>query len=777
MNLKFKLSLSAAMLLGGILVTNAQSKLTPGSNMVLRQLRATKAGKTQGLYPASLKMTTPITQNNICALAKLSDGADIAELEKSGAKVKKLRGDFAIVSMPLSDVERIAAHPAIRVMDLGTPYHTHMLAARKSTGIDRIHNGEELPQAYTGKGVVAGIVDIGIDPNHINFMDENGENRVKMFANVSVVQTSESAEVKVDTLTGAKLKAFSTDSKDWNHGTHTMGIMSGNYRGNLKYGNANFDTHEIETLTGANPYYGIATGSDIAAAGTPTLIPMTMALGMDAILGYAWGDPHNDSAERRTVINMSIGTNMGPHDGTDLINQYIDAIMSMDNPIIVLSAGNEGDMNVHVGKTLTASDTKASTFLKGINDDADYPNYCSGGAQVWSDTEEPIDVQVIVYNASRKKVAKRIGLAADNEGGQYWATSSKYAQEGDIIDDELGVNFHGLVGLNRSVDPESGRFCYEVDFTLWNNILGNSNEKYIIGIEATGKAGQRIDMYCNSASGFTQFTNYSNYLGAKVPDFSDATADGSISSMACGKNTIIVGAYNSKNYYVIPDINNENAVIGYDNLTIGDVSYFTSYGTLADGTTRPHICAPGSLIVSSNNRYYQTYPSEIAATTEGQRPYTWVAMQGTSQAAPHVAGAIALWLEADPTLTVSECKEIIARTAKRDEYVEKGIAAQWGAGKFDAYEGLKEVLRIATGIKGAEAEKSRLMLTPTGRGQYEIFIAGAKNIDVNVYRADGQKVYQIKTPGDQAQLNLTQLRKGVYIINANKKYSQKIIIN
>ena len=74
MNLKFKLSLSAAMLLGGILVTNAQSKLTPGSNMVLRQLRATKAGKTQGLYPASLKMTTPITQNNICALAKLSDG-------------------------------------------------------------------------------------------------------------------------------------------------------------------------------------------------------------------------------------------------------------------------------------------------------------------------------------------------------------------------------------------------------------------------------------------------------------------------------------------------------------------------------------------------------------------------------------------------------------------------------------------------------------------------------------------------------------------------------
>ena len=152
-------------------------------------------------------------------------------------------------------------------------------------------------------------------------------------------------------------------------------------------------------------------------------------------------------------------------------------------------------------------------------------------------------------------------------------------------------------------------------------------------------------------------------------------------------------------------------------------------------------------------------------------------MQGTSQAAPHVAGAIALWLEADPTLTVNECKDIIARTAVRDDYVNNGIATQWGAGKFNAYEGLKEVLRISTGIKGTEADKSRLMLTPTGHGSYEIFIAGAKSIDVSVYKADGQRVYQSSTDGDQTQLNLTQLPKGVYIINANKKYSQKIIIN
>ena len=42
-----------------------------------------------------------------------------------------------------------------------------MDVVRKEIGVDKIHQGLDLPQAYTGKGVVTGIVDGGIDPNHI----------------------------------------------------------------------------------------------------------------------------------------------------------------------------------------------------------------------------------------------------------------------------------------------------------------------------------------------------------------------------------------------------------------------------------------------------------------------------------------------------------------------------------------------------------------------------------------------------------------------------------
>ena len=138
------------MLLGGILVSNAQQTLTPASRMALRQMRAAQQENVAELYPASYrKVMNRMPQNQVSALVKLQEGAEASALEEAGAQVITLRGGFAVVSMPLNDVERIAAHPAVRVMDCGTPYQPHLINARKATGIDKIHRGEGLPQALS----------------------------------------------------------------------------------------------------------------------------------------------------------------------------------------------------------------------------------------------------------------------------------------------------------------------------------------------------------------------------------------------------------------------------------------------------------------------------------------------------------------------------------------------------------------------------------------------------------------------------------------------------
>ena len=94
--------------------------------------------------------------------------------------------------------------------------------------------------------------------------------------------------------------------------------------------------------------------------------------------------------------------------------------MKQDNPIIVLSSGNEGDMNVAVKKNLTAADAVVRSFLKGYDipsgngEGLSYKNLRYGGAQVWNGTSRPINVQVVIYNAARGKVTKRFALNESN---------------------------------------------------------------------------------------------------------------------------------------------------------------------------------------------------------------------------------------------------------------------------------------------------------------------------------------------------------------------------
>ena len=406
------------------------------SRAKLRELRLLQKNKNNNEFlkkRSVLKGVSATPTTNVFSMIKLSEGATAQDLQKEGVDVLRSRHGFAFANIPLNDVERVANLKCISRMSFGQEYYPMMNLARAATGVDKIHQGIGLSQAYTGKGIVCGIMDTGIDPNHINFKDENGNPRVKQFSNL---QIDNYGKLNPVVYTENDVLNVTTDNTENNHGTHTMGIMAGGYKGNLTVATPNKTTGTATVAEQPNPYYGVAYGSEIAAAGSNILADATIAYGVEDILTYAWGEENNTEPAKRCVINLSLGSNVGSHDGKDILNQYFDAIMKQDNPIIVLSSGNEGDMNVAVKKKLSGTDLEAKSLIKGYDIPNDngigtaYYNLRYGGAHVWSDKAEPFDIKLVILNAERNKVAGLYSVDANNrESGQYWVSSSSWQEE------------------------------------------------------------------------------------------------------------------------------------------------------------------------------------------------------------------------------------------------------------------------------------------------------------------------------------------------------------
>lgn len=784
MNKSTILALAAAVTLSG--TAAAQSKLDLRGRAMLRQAQIEAKNQPAVRMVRSLNKTKETTDAPLHAFLTLNTGFsadDIAGIP--GVEIQGGRGQRLMVRFPSDAVRALETSAAVKAIQLERPVDAKMNLARAMTGVDLIHNGEELPQAYTGEGVICALIDGGFDPNHVNFLKTDGTNRIENF---TYFRPTQNGGANTETYDASYMPNIDTESSETFHGTHTMGIMAGSYRGKVTAGvldadDQGFAIGQVKEID--NPYYGVAPDAGIAAAagaGTDYYV----ALGINQILNYAYWKAGETQTTVPVVLNLSIGSNIGPHDGSATLSQYIDEEVNLSEPqvpfIPVISAGNEGDLPIALHKTFADDDTEMKTMLRSLDlyvgtaYAEKYPKALYGQVYLYSDSDEPFEVQAVMYNKSRGAVALQNAIGASPEGAsKYLCSSSDYIVDSstDKVSPQLAKNFEGYLGVMAYNDEnESGRYMAVIDMMLWLT-EANKEGNYSIGIIAKGKPGQRVDAYCNG-----EWFDFSAD-GMEEEGFLDGMMDGTISDVACGKNIIVVGSYNARNYWA----NVTGTVAGYDGdlFSNNKVSDFTSWGTLADGRQLPHVCAPGATIISSSNEYYiqdnNVTDDNIQATfTDDNRRYSWHQCVGTSMSTPVVTGSLALWLQADPTLTVERIREIIAKTATVDDDVREGNRVQWGAGKFNAYAGLKEVLNEKASINGVGADSaSELMIVRHG-GSVEVTLPGASEVNARLFTVSGSQIRTVNASGNTAIIPTDGLAKGVYIVSVNGLRSAKIII-
>lgn len=161
--------------LGLAWTAHGQSKLDLQSQMELLRMRNTSI-PTYNARTRAYEFQKSLPKGTMAMVEFKGDDA-LQKLEEQGVKVLRVRGNIAIVSLPVADVERVASLKCVHRIELPRRVYQKMDVVRKEIGIDKIHQGLELPQAYTGKGVVTGIVDGSIEANHINFLKSDGTTR------------------------------------------------------------------------------------------------------------------------------------------------------------------------------------------------------------------------------------------------------------------------------------------------------------------------------------------------------------------------------------------------------------------------------------------------------------------------------------------------------------------------------------------------------------------------------------------------------------------------
>lgn len=700
----------------------AQSKFDMGASMLVENYRQASL-----IHAAS---ADKLAAEQASLIISVAGESALAQIEALGATVSDYSNGVALVTMPVGRIEAAAALRDVISIQTGDMQRPMMYFARTSAKAQDVLDGTGLEQAFDGSGVVTGLMDQGIDPNHVTFQNADlAQNRVK-----AVYTYLNSNGIPTASLTAPdEIAAFKCDASKWTHGTHVASIMAGGYKGASNY------ALQGQLYSGKpNPYYGLAYGSDMVMCGG-NLYDNNIMDGVAKVVEYgkAQGKP--------TVVNLSLGSTVGPHDGTSSLCRFLAG--KGEEAIIVVAAGNEGTYRC-------ALNTNFNRLSKSVTSTISVQDYDERvRAEFWYNTSDAFDFSFLLYNASTGTTT----TYKLSEIGRTHTVTTSDATFASAFNSGSTVQFYG------NVDPINNRFYVRLDMTL-----SPKSNAYLTGVKIEGASGKKLNSTVNNGEFVTG-----------IPLSQEGTSNGSISDMATGSNIIAVGAYTSSSSFT----NLNGGRWSFEGATgNGELCAFSSYGITYDNKRLPDFCAPGSAIVAAvNNHAYVGASNEdisAKATFNGRENY-WAVMQGTSMACPYVSGAVALMLQADPKLDVANIRRILTETAELPAGATSDQQLQWGAGRINVLAAVKQVLQEKASVGSIMADDDTNFIISPVDGGYNVFVAGETALTVEVCDMAGRVVATAAADGNTADIATSHLPRGIYILTAagsNSRHSRKIAL-
>lgn len=266
----------------------------------------------------------------------------------SRIRVTILSNNFAILTVPETLIERIANYPEIIYVEKPKPLYFEVTANRAEACVSSVQSQLGL----YGEGVTIAIIDSGIDYFHPAFLDESGRTRI-----VSLWDQSEDGkpplgftrgseytqdEINEALQTGSRERGYEiVPSIDYSgHGTHVAGIAAGNFSEDRQ--------NQV----------GYATKSQLLIVKLSTSKSRSFATTVELMEAVEYVVRKAKEEEYPLVINLSFGNNYGSHDGTSLLETYLDEVAARELVTLVIGSGNEGNAGGHIQGRIMTNESK-----------------------------------------------------------------------------------------------------------------------------------------------------------------------------------------------------------------------------------------------------------------------------------------------------------------------------------------------------------------------------------------------------------------------------------
>lgn len=484
--------------------------------------------------------TASTEEDEVAVIAKVSDADAFTSLSEvtPGVTVGDRAEDgttLLTARVALSRVNQVRNLGYVVSMKAAQPLRPTLAATTKDVGTP------EIPAASGvagGEGIIVAIVDSGCDFVHENFRREDGSTRLLKFWDQAGNGAGEPGFAYGTVHDASAIDAALEDDSPYSalgynpgaaaHGTHVMDIAAGNGRGSGVPGVApESDLLFVQPAVNDIPWVG----EDVVGHSFGDSVQMLEAL--------VW--IFTTAGDTPCSVNISLGTNGGPHDGTTLFEEGVDRLLAQaPDRSVCIAASNSFDDGIHAAGTVPTSGTYELRWLIPADDRT------HNELELWYPGRNALTVELI------EPSGRSLGTLAPGE-------SATAKHDGKVI----------LFAANRTGDPNNG-----------DNTVG-------VFLAPGAPPGRWVLRLVNNTENETPFHAWIERDDQGQSTFEDHFDNShTVGSISCGHKPIVVGSYDAHK-------------------AERPISWFSSAGPTRDGRNKPEISAPGHDVIaasSSTNR-------------------------------------------------------------------------------------------------------------------------------------------------------------------------------